>query len=104
MTRVLLHDGWSLRATDGPIPADLPEVVPATVPGTVHTDLLAAGLIPDPYIDLNETEVAWIGESDFAYDTRFSFGNDGHQRIDLVAEGLDTVAAVRLNGVEVGRT
>ena len=104
MTRVPLHDGWSLRATDGPIPADLPEVVAATVPGTVHTDLLAAGLIPDPYIDLNENDIAWIGECDFAYHTEFSFAREDHERVDLVAEGLDTVATVRLNGVEVGRT
>ncbi len=104
MTRVLLHDGWALRATGGPIPADLPQVIPASVPGTVHTDLLAAGLIPDPYIDLNESAVAWIGESDFAYDTRFSFTPEGHERVDLVAEGLDTVATVRLNSVELGRT
>ena len=104
MTRVLLHDGWSLRATAGPVPAGLPKAVPATVPGTVHTDLLAAGLIPDPYFDLNESEVAWIGESDFAYDTRFSFADDGDERVGLVAAALDTVATVRLNGVEVGRT
>ena len=103
MTRVALHDGWSLRATDGPIPADLPDVVPATVPGTVHTDLLAAGLIPDPYIDLNESSVAWIGECDFAYETEFSFACEGHERVDLVADGLDTIATVRLNGIEVGR-
>jgi beta-mannosidase len=104
MTRVPLHDGWSLRATAGPIPADLPEIVPATVPGTVHTDLLAAGLIPDPYIDLNENNIAWIGECDFAYHTEFSFSREDHERVDLVAEGLDTVATVRLNGIESGRT
>ena len=39
----------------GPVPADLEGVeVAATVPGTVHTDLLDAGLIPDPYLDDNE--------------------------------------------------
>jgi beta-mannosidase len=101
---VPLHDGWSLQATDGPIPADLPKVVPATVPGTVQTDLLAAGLIPDPYIDLNENYIAWIGECDFAYYTEFSFAREDHERVDLVAEGLDTIATVRLNGIESGRT
>ena len=35
--------GWQLRA------APTPTWIPATVPGTVHTDLLAAGLIPDPF-------------------------------------------------------
>lgn len=36
-----LHDGWTLSSHD------LSDV-PATVPGCVHTDLLAAGLIDDP--------------------------------------------------------
>ncbi len=45
-----LDQGWSLHH-DG-------EPVPATVPGCVHTDLLAAGLIPDPYLNANELEVA----------------------------------------------
>ena len=104
MSRTLLHRGGTLRATAGPVPADLPAAIPATVPGTVHTDLLRAGLIPDPYLDLNETLVSWIGETDFAYDTRFSFVSEGHERVDLVAEGLDTVATLCLNGAELGRT
>ncbi len=43
-----LHDGWRVSG------ADLRDV-PATVPGCVHTDLLAAGLIPDPFRDDNES-------------------------------------------------
>jgi len=27
----------------------------------VHLDLLSAGLIPDPYLDVNEALLAWIG-------------------------------------------
>ncbi len=43
------------RAPAVPVPASRPpRDVPATVPGCVHTDLLAAGLIPDPYLDDNE--------------------------------------------------
>ena len=38
------------------------QLLPATVPGTVHTDLLALKRIPDPYIDLNEKAVQWIEE------------------------------------------
>ena len=53
-------DGWVVRATSGPVPARLGGVeVPATVPG-VHTDLLAAGLIPDPYLDENERQLEWM--------------------------------------------
>jgi beta-mannosidase len=100
-----LHDGWSLRATRGPVPAELlAEVVPATVPGLVHTDLLAAGLIPDPYLDQNEKKVTWIGESDWEYSTSFTWTSDGQQVHELVFEGLDTVATVILNDTEIART
>jgi beta-mannosidase len=44
-----LHDGWTLRSAGGPVPAEIAAAtVNAQVPGSVHTDLLAAGLIPDP--------------------------------------------------------
>jgi beta-mannosidase len=37
----------------------------------VHTDLLAEGLIPDPYLDRNEDLVQWIGRTDWVYSCRF---------------------------------
>ena len=96
-----LHTGWTLRAA-GPAPhGDGP--VPATVPGCVHTDLLAAGVIPDPYLDDNEVGLAWVGRTGWVYETVFDAVVDG-DRVDLVADGLDTVATVTLNGVVVGRT
>jgi beta-mannosidase len=104
MSRTPLTSGWTLRPLGGPVPSGLPAEIPATVPGTVHTDLLAAGLIPDPYLDLNEHDLQWIGEADFGYGTSFGYAAGGHERVDLVAEGLDTVAAVSLNGALLGRT
>ncbi len=61
-----LDRGWTVRAMAGPVPAHLTGAlvdgcVPATVPGVVHLDLLSAGLIPDPYLDVNEALLAWIG-------------------------------------------
>ncbi|MGJ6965489.1 glycosyl hydrolase 2 galactose-binding domain-containing protein, partial [Streptosporangium sp. G11] len=47
-----LHDGWTLHQVDGGV-----SHVPATVPGCVHTDLLAAGLIEDPFLDDNENRL-----------------------------------------------
>lgn len=89
--------------TGGPA-ADLPEPVPATVPGEVHTDLLAAGAIPDPFDGANESALAWIGRTDWTYRAEFSWQPNGHTRHDLVAQGLDTIATVRLNGTVLGRT
>ncbi|WP_182113443.1 MULTISPECIES: glycoside hydrolase family 2 protein [unclassified Actinotalea] len=101
-----LHDGWSLQAVGGPVPAELRDrSVPATVPGSAHTDLLAAGLIPDPYLDRNESALVWAHRTDWRYTTAFAATAPADdERVDLVAHGLDTVATVELNGTEVART
>ncbi|BBA95318.1 putative beta-mannosidase [Actinacidiphila reveromycinica] len=91
-------DGWELRLPDG-------GSVPARVPGCVHTDLLAAGTIPDPYLDRNETEVAWVGRADWTYATALPpLAGTGHERADLVFDGLDTVAEVKVGGRVLGET
>lgn len=110
-----LHDSWTLRplgnGDGGPIPAAVArgrEPIPATVPGCVHTDLLAADLIDDPYLDDNEERQAWIGRTAWSYETRVLLEAGAAEltadRTDLVCEGLDTVATVLVNGAEVGRT
>ncbi|MEU3455821.1 glycoside hydrolase family 2 protein [Micromonospora sp. NPDC006766] len=107
MSRRTLHEGWVLRAVPGPqVPPGIgTRSVPATVPGCVHTDLLAAGLIPDPYLDDNEDALDWIGHTDWVYETTFDRPSGGDaDRVDLVCAGLDTIATVTLNGTEVGRT
>lgn len=108
MTFRALHSGWHLTHVAGDVPEAFAETtrsrIPATVPGVVHTDLLAAGLIPDPYVDDNESALAWVGRSDWAYETTFSWADDDESVHDLVAHGLDTVARIVLNGHELGRT
>ncbi|MFC7108862.1 hypothetical protein ACFQQB_55785 [Nonomuraea rubra] len=103
-----LDSGWTLRLAGGAAPAEVAglrdEAVPAQVPGCVHADLLAAGLIPDPYRDLNELDVAWAGRADWRYDTALAAAPPGFERTDLVFDGLDTVARVLLDGQELGRT
>mgnify|MGYP000194137730 CR=1 FL=1 len=108
---------WTLTAApaaagprdSGPDPAlreALRSGVPATVPGAVHTDLLAAGLIEDPYGYDAETRLAWIGHTDWTYTATFDFGDDAiaHDRLDLACDGLDTFATLTLNGAPLGTT
>ncbi|WP_324787452.1 glycoside hydrolase family 2 protein [Streptomyces sp. H51] len=91
----LLSDGWGLRHEDA--------VLPARVPGCVHSDLLAAGLIPDPFIGANEHEVAWVGDRAWTYVARLA-ADTAHERTDLVFDGLDTAAEITLDGETLGRT
>ncbi len=104
-TFVPISEGWTVRALEGPVPAPLAvDAVPAEVPGCVHTDLLRAGLIDDPFDGDNEAAQQWIGDTVWRYATSFEWADDRSTRHDLVALGLDTVAVIELNGVEVGRT
>src|SRR4051812_37201390 len=95
-----LSRGWTVRAVAGDVPAGVRgAVVPATVPGCVHTDLLQAGHLPDPYLDLNETLLQWVGLADWRYETTFPApGARQGERTDLVFRGLDTGARGELNG------
>jgi len=83
-----------------------PEWLPATVPGGVHTDLLALGRIPDPFVGDNEKQVQWVAEAAWEYRHIFNVAPAllSQDRLYLVCDGLDTLATVVLNGQQLGRT
>ncbi len=78
--------------------------LPANVPGGVHTDLLALGRIPDPFVGDNEKHVQWVAEADWEYRYGFVAAPELWQQphVWLVCDGLDTLATVSLNGCELG--
>jgi beta-mannosidase len=90
---IALDGGWEFRQVSGGAWRD------ASVPGCVHTDLLAAGLIDDPFFGTNEHNLEWIENKDWEYRTVFdvapAFLASEHIEIDF--EGLDTYADVYLN-------
>ncbi|MGW2397036.1 glycoside hydrolase family 2 protein [Kitasatospora sp. NPDC001664] len=91
-----LDQGWTLHHAGNQLPA--------VVPGCVHTDLLAAGLIPDPFLETNETKVAWVGRQDWTYTLDLPAHGTPHERTDLVFDGLDTAATITYGGTELGNT
>ncbi len=106
----ILSGDWKLLKTPQnliPPTINFPEQgISATVPGTVHTDFLTAGLIPDPFFGANEKKLAWIHESDWIYETIFDRPPEFRSKtpIYLVCEGLDTVCDIQLNGKILGET
>lgn len=81
------------------------EWLPASVPGGIHTDLLDLGLIPDPFVGDNEKKVMWVAEKDWEYQYTFFPSPDvlAEEEVFLVADGLDTVAVLKLNGQTLGK-
>ena len=78
----------------------------ASVPGTVHTDLMACGLIPDPFYRMQENDVQWVDGVGWEYRKEFTVPRAflEERAVDLVAGGLDTYATIRCNGRIVGST
>ncbi|MFB6718938.1 glycoside hydrolase family 2 protein [Kribbella sp. NPDC056345] len=100
-----LHDAWTVTALAATAPTAVRSPLPAQVPGSVHTDLLAAGIIPDPYLDANEAELRWMFGVDWQYRRPLALRPAVlGERVELVFDGLDTVATVTLGGAELGRT
>ena len=100
MKQLSLNGPWTLD-----IPGSAFMAVPAEVPGSVYHDLLTAGRIPDPFYRDNETEALKLMEYDFHYSRAFQVDGELLDRgaILLRCEGLDTLAAVYINGAEAGR-
>jgi beta-mannosidase len=80
------------------------EWMPANVPGSVHTDLLALGKIPDPFVADHEKDVQWVAEADWEYRIGFHCSPEmlAEDRIVLVCDGLDTLATLWINNQELG--
>jgi beta-mannosidase len=99
MRQISLNGSWALFKADDPTP------IPASVPGCVHTDLLANNLLEDPFYRDNELQQMWVGETDWRYSRSFTVSPDllDHDRIMLRCHGLDTIASLYLNGKLLGQ-
>lgn len=100
METMSLSGSWRLRQVGGD-----GQEFPAQVPGGVHTDLLAAGQIPDPFVGDKEFDVQWVAEKDWSFSRQFTVSAEmlAEDRVVLVCDGLDTLGQVTLNGKVLGR-
>lgn len=98
MQRLSLNGEWQLAYEDG--------WISATVPGCVHTDLYQNNLLSDPFFRDHEKHQFWIGERDWHYQRAFVVDDAllSQERVILVCYGLDTLATVSINGVEIAKT
>lgn len=92
-----LVENWSFRQVG------IENWMPATVPGVVHTDLLANKVIEHPYKTTNEPKLQWIEGEQWEYRMTFTpeamlLKNDVQE---LVFKGLDTYSEVFLNDEKI---
>jgi len=89
-----LRENWSFRQKG------TEDWLAATVPGCNFTDLMRHGLIEDPFFRDEEAKLQWIEQEDWEYRTSFHCSEEDLASPGQVLEfqGLDTFAAVYLNG------
>ncbi len=112
MHTTLLDGPWSLR------PADYAQVslhttyfdehrqIPCTLSGDIHSALLQAGVIDDPYRATNELDMQWVGKLDWVLSRRFSVTEAQLRgaRPILTLSMADTIITIRVNDTQVGMT
>jgi beta-mannosidase len=69
------------------------------VPGDVHSALIAAHIIPHPYVGKNEDLVQWVAQGDWSIQRAFTLEHVEPSYLDITY--LDTVATVLVNDVVV---
>lgn len=95
--QVNLGGAWRMRE------ADSETWHSAHVPGSVYADLMADGTMPDPFWRDNELDAFERMKKDYVYQRAFTVTEAqlAHAHVELVCEGLDTLAHVSLNGREI---
>lgn len=95
--QVNLGGAWRMRE------ADSQTWHSAHVPGSVYADLMADGTMPDPFWRENELDAFKRMKKDYVYQRAFTVTEAqlAHAHVELVCEGLDTLAHVSLNGREI---
>lgn len=95
--QVNLGGAWRMRE------ADSETWHSAHVPGSVYADLMADGTMPDPFWRENELDAFERMKKDYVYQRTFTVSEAqlAHAHVELVCEGLDTLAHVSLNGRKI---
>lgn len=98
MQHIDLAGNWQLRRGEAP-------PIEGYLPGCNYLDYIANGM-PDPFWGENETIAKELAHHDYAYSRSFdlpeSFLTATH--VELVAQGLDTLCTLLINGSILGKT
>jgi beta-mannosidase len=112
MRKVSLNGKWQLRWSNGArggsverLLIDDPELqraLSAQVPGSVHLDLMRAGLLDEPVVGLNSLKARWVEECYWFYRKSFMAPQvESGEQVFLHFECLDLIAVIYLNGQNI---
>lgn len=98
MVQISLNGIWQMRSSKDD------EWQDGFVPGSVYSDLLHQGRIPDPYYRDNEDQVLPLMDLEYTYRRKFTMEEQdmAADALLLNCEGLDTIADICVNGCGIG--
>lgn len=112
----MLNNGWTLAGyytyspfaghalETGALPKSITGELRAAVPGSVTADLVTAGILKDPYFEMQSLSQEWIGNRWWVYTNKdISIGQEYKGRtIRLVFKGIDYHAHIYFNNKKLG--
>ncbi|KAK7043101.1 hypothetical protein VNI00_008455 [Paramarasmius palmivorus] len=91
---------WTLKSRNGSV------VVPATIPSQAHLDLVKAGVITEPLLEINDFTERWVAEENWTYTADLApffttVQPSPNDQTLLVFYGIDTIANITFAGQPV---
>jgi len=98
MKTINLAGSWQLSQGSNP-------PITGNLPGCTYLDYMANGMA-DPFWGMNEIESTPLAHHQYTYAKSFTLPAEWLEisYLDLVADGLDTLCTLRVNGAELGKT
>ncbi len=95
---ICLNGTWKLSSLDGKY-----SNIPFEMPGDIHSALIKAKIIDDPYFDTNEMNQLWVGKSDWCAVSTFCVKQNFLKHSQFITlQSADTFVRVFINGSEIG--
>ncbi|MBO5210231.1 MAG: glycoside hydrolase family 2 protein [Lachnospiraceae bacterium] len=104
MEKMLINKNWQMKIIGENVYGISNDWMDAKVPGSVYSNLLEKGLMPDPYYGMNELDALKLMEQDFSFQTTFVLTKEQLEMDFLLLrfDGIDTLADIYLNDEYLG--
>ena len=96
MKKISLNGNWRMTGNDFDLFGK--------VPGSVYSFLLENGKIDDPYYRDNELQALKLMDYNYTFCYDFDFNLQDNEKVFLCFDGLDTLASISLNGINIAST
>lgn len=104
MEKIQIDKNWQMQIMGENVYGISKDWMEAKVPGSVYSNLLEKGLMPDPYYGMNELDALKLMEQDFGFRTTFCLSGEqlAMDFLLLHFDGIDTLADIYLNDIYLG--